>query len=92
MINNVTFTKEALNTTLDTLGRLQEAVKQAQDSNRYLAEGLPDKAKTDGQRALQRVHGTPKEFAEACINAIGEISVLEAHVAVNKYHQQWNAA
>ena len=53
---------------------------------------LPDKATTAGQRALRKKHGTPRAFASAVVNAIGEISILEAQLAIRKYRDEWQAA
>ena len=66
-------------------------VRETQDANRDVLDTLPNKANTPAQRALQEKHGTPREFAEACINAIGEISALEANVAIRKYRDEWNS-
>ena len=38
---------------------------------------------------LQAKHGTPREFEEACRNALGEISYREMEVAVEKYRTEW---
>ncbi|WP_223880363.1 hypothetical protein [Stenotrophomonas sp. Br8] len=51
------------------------------------ADGL-----TRGQRALKQAHGTPEAFANAVLRAVGEISVDEAHTAINKYRAEWEAA
>lgn len=69
-----------------------EMVRQTQADNRDVISTMPCKAKTKGQRALQKKHGTPKDFARGCISAIGEISPLEAHRAIQKYHAEWEAA
>lgn len=50
---------------------------------------MPDKAKTKGQRLLQEKHGTPKQFARACVRAVGDISPLEALVAIREYERKW---
>jgi hypothetical protein len=71
---------------------LAEAIMQSRKDNADLAAGCASAAKTKGQRELQKKHGTPKAFAEACINAIGEISVLEAMTAIQRYNKQWAAA
>lgn len=44
------------------------------------------------QRELEEAHGTPKEFAMALWNALGEISVDEAHAAIQKYEAEWHEA
>jgi hypothetical protein len=71
---------------------LKEMVQKAQDENRSLIDGQPNKATTPGQWALQKQHGTPKVFARACVQAIGEISPAEAEVAINKYREEWAVA
>ena len=53
---------------------------------------LPDKAETPGQVALEAKHGTPKAFAEACAQAVGEISINNAVAAVERYADEWRAA
>jgi|HubBroStandDraft_4_1064222.scaffolds.fasta_scaffold162750_3 hypothetical protein len=53
---------------------------------------LTDNVFTTGQRKLMKAHGTPKDFALACADAIGEISVAEAHKAALKYELEYRAA
>lgn len=67
-------------------------VREARASLADLPKGLPDVAETPGQRELQAKHGTPKAFAEACIQAVGEISPAEARGAVSRYLEEWRAA
>lgn len=55
-------------------------------------DSLTDRAVTRGQSVLRKKHGTPKEFARACADAVGEISVAEAHTAVEKYVKEYEAA
>lgn len=69
---------------------IREMIKQTREDNQDLIDEMPDKAKTKGQRDLKKKHGTPQEFAKAVVNAIGEISCLEAHTAIEKYEQEWN--
>ena len=73
---------------------LKETVQMAQSrpTIHSLADGMPSKARTPGQRKLQRKHGSPKSFAKACIRALGEISLAEAEAAINKYHEEWAVA
>lgn len=52
---------------------------------------LPNKAVNAAQRKLAKLHGTPREFAKACLQA-GEISTDEALAAIKKYHNEWEAA
>lgn len=47
---------------------------------------------TPQQLELKRKHGTVEEFTDAVINAIGEISVMEAQAAIVKYRQEWREA
>lgn len=47
---------------------------------------------TAEQERLKALHGTPIEFALACINAIGDISGAEARRAIVKYNDEWEAA
>lgn len=47
---------------------------------------------TPKQKELKKAHGTVNEFTDAIINAIGEISVVEAQKAIADYREQWNNA
>lgn len=48
---------------------------------------------SNGQRDLAAKHGTPAEFAVAVYKAVPEfISMDEAHIAVDRYQLQWDAA
>jgi len=71
---------------------LSALVKSTRRDAHWIAEQMPRKALTKGQLALQKKHGTPYEFAKACIEAIGEISILEANQASEKYRREWEAA
>lgn len=71
---------------------IQKAIKEAKDQHSDIVDSMPDKAASYKQRLLQREHGTPKEFATAVVAAIGEISVLEAQLAIRKYRDEWEAA
>ena len=72
----------------------KQMVKQARarQANVDIIAEMPNQAKTPGQRALRRKHGTPRTYARACVNAIGEITCLEARAAIRKYLREWNAA
>lgn len=50
----------------------------------------PNETKSKKQQRLKKKHGTPKEFALACYECVGEISVDEAHDAIIKYTKEWN--
>lgn len=71
---------------------IKRAIEETRADNADLIEEMPTEATNDAQRALQAKHGTPREFAQACVNAIGEISCLEAHTAIQKYLKQWEEA
>lgn len=71
---------------------IREAIHQTRDDHADLIAAMPTKPKTAGQRVLQKKHGTPRAFARAVVNAIGEISVLEAQLAIRKYRDEWQAA
>lgn len=47
---------------------------------------------TKGQLVLMRKHGTPSEFAMACYDCVGEISMDEAASAIRKYNEEWSVA
>jgi hypothetical protein len=68
------------------------AVQKARKDFKDVIASMPEKVTTAGQREMQQKHGTPREFARAVVDAIGEISVLEAHVAIRKYRDEWEAA
>lgn len=71
---------------------LRSLILKTRESNRRLFEPLPDKAVTQGQKELEAKHGTPKAFADACNMAVGEITCMEAHIAIEKYKQEWREA
>jgi len=71
---------------------IREMVVSTQHDALWIAEHMPAKATTTGQRKLQKRHGTPREFALALIRAIGEISILEAQTAAEKYKREWERA
>jgi len=71
---------------------LKKMIEDVRKDNADLIAGLPNKAVNDAQRALEKKHGTPRSFAQAVVNAIGEISCLEAHTAIQRYLSRWNAA
>lgn len=68
------------------------AIEKARYDQSYKISWMPRKAITPGHKALAEKHGTPHEFAKACLAVIGDISVDEFHDAVNKYKQEWDAA
>lgn len=80
------------NTDLTVLKTIRAMVRQAQEDNCDVIDGMPDVATNAAQRALQDKHGTPKAFAAACVNAIGDISPLEAHTAIKRYRDLWAMA
>lgn len=67
-------------------------IEAVREDNEDLVASMSNVAVTDGQRELERKHGTPRAFAQACVSAIGEITCLEAHTAIQKYKKQWEAA
>lgn len=52
-------------------------------------ELLDNEPLTDAQVRLKRKHGTPKQFADAVFNAVGDISIAEARAAIDKYNKEW---
>ena len=70
----------------------KEMVDDARASLADLPNGLPDSPTNDGQYALAAKHGTPKQFARSIIQAVGEISPLDARIAVTRYLPEWNQA
>lgn len=72
---------------------IRDAIMETRRDNDGLIASMPDASKTsEAQKKLAAKHGSPREFAQACVNAIGEISCLEAHTAIAKYKKQWEAA
>lgn len=71
---------------------IKRMVEATREQQRALTVGLPRFPKTKGQLELRKKHGTPTEFAEACVQAIGEISVRQASQAIDKYLAEWKAA
>lgn len=53
---------------------------------------LDNEPMTEKQHRLKKKHGTPKEFADAVFNCVGEISIAEARAAIDKYNAEWFAA
>ena len=41
---------------------------------------------------LRRNHGTPEEFEDAVLKAMGEISMAEAREAIRAYRLEWSIA
>lgn len=73
-----------------TNSEIAEAIRQAREDAEWIYETLPRKAQNERQKELQRKHGTPYDFAKAVVNCIGEISLLEAQSAAEKYLREWN--
>lgn len=71
---------------------IQRAIAETRADNADLIAEMPHEATSPAQLILQTAHGTPREFAQACVNAIGEISCLEAHTAIQKYLKEWKEA
>lgn len=71
---------------------LAKAIRESQGDLQYLVKRMPNRWSTKGQKLLMEKHGTPRQFAKSVIAAIGDISVLEAHAAIRKYHTEWKAA
>lgn len=73
------------------IAEMRGMVRGARHSAAFLTIGMPDKAITEGQKALAAKHGTPLMFARDVIQAIGEISLDEARAAIQKYAREWRA-
>ena len=72
--------------------QMVEMIDQIRADNGDLIASMPTDATTPGQEALKAKHGSPRAFAQACNNAIGTISCLEAHTAIADYKAKWDAA
>ena len=77
---------------MNTRKEIKAAIDAIREDNGDLIASMPTDATTPGQEELKRKHGSPRAFAQACNNAIGEISCLEAHTAIQDYLAKWNAA
>lgn len=78
-----------MKTNQNPMHEIRKAIHQTRAGHAGVIAMMPNKATTAGQRALQKKHGTPRAFAIGVINAIGEISVLEANIAIRKYRDEW---
>lgn len=76
----------------EAVKEIKDLIKKRQEDASVLLDSMPEFPKNEGQRALMRMHGTPKEFAKGCIKAIGTISPGEAQAAILKYREEWNKA
>lgn len=76
----------------DVAKMVREMRDQARADNGDLIASMPAHAETAGQLALMEKHGSPRAYANAVVNAIGEISCLEAHAAIARYKAEWDAA
>ena len=47
---------------------------------------------TKAQKKLKKYYGTPEEFGQTLIQALGEISVFEAQQALRRYEKKWKKA
>lgn len=72
--------------------QMAKMIDQIRADNGDLIASMPCDATTPGQEALKAKHGSPRAFAQACNNAIGKISCLEAHTAIAEYKAKWDAA
>lgn len=79
-------------TTMNIRKEIKAAIEAIREDNGDLIASMPTDATTPGQEELKRKHGSPRAFAQACNNAIGTISCLEAHTAIQDYLTKWNAA
>jgi hypothetical protein len=77
-------------TTPETEEQLRAMIEETRASLEPLIMEQPDKAKNPHQKKLQKQHGTPREFARACVAAIGDISVDEAKVGIARYLKIWH--
>lgn len=71
---------------------IKDAIDACREQNGDLIASMPTDATTPGQEALKQRHGSPRVFAQACNNAIGTISRLEALTAIAEYKARWDAA
>lgn len=76
----------------DVKNQIADMVQELRDHHSELISSMPQDATNVSQMTLKQLHGSPRAFAQACVNAIGEISVLEAHQAIAKYKEEWDEA
>lgn len=67
-------------------------VTDARKSFAWLIMSMPDTPVTKGQFILYATGGTPREFAEAVVDLIGELSIEEARLAIADYRREWDMA
>lgn len=72
--------------------QIKKMIDEIRADNGDLIASMPHDAETPGQEALKAKHGSPRAFAQAMVNAIGEISCLKAHTAIQEYKQEWDRA
>lgn len=72
--------------------QMAEMIDQIRADNGDLIASMPCDATTPGQEALKAKYGSPRAFAQACNNRIGEISCLEAHTLIAEYKATWDAS
>lgn len=68
---------------------MRKLVGERQLMAQAMLDVLPDRAENNMQRALQKKHGTPREFAENVLDTLGEISWDETCDAIRKYYDEW---
>lgn len=71
---------------------IADAVKETQADAKWIYKKMPRYAGNEAQIKLMKKHGSPYTFGKGCVAAIGEISILEAQQATEKYFREWNQA
>lgn len=74
-----------------TKEQIAAMIQATRDNNGDLVASMPHDATNAAQEALKAKHGSPRAYAQACVNAIGEISCLQAHEAIAKYKAEWDS-
>lgn len=78
---------------MNDIVELIKSIKQVKASYKPTIDSMPhNDGKTVKQQELQAMHGTPREFAEALVNAIGTISCSEADFHMRVYLKKWEEA
>lgn len=72
--------------------QMTDMIDQIRADNGDLIASMPCDAETPWQEALKAKHGSPRAYSQSVVNAIGEISCLEAHTAIADYKAKWDAA
>lgn len=69
-------------------GEIRLTIKSAA----WIYEDMSRRSQNKAQEDLIAKSGSPYQFGKSCVDCIGEISILEAQQAAEKYLKEWNNA